>query len=119
MAKSRGNPANLGPNLAYATSLTVILPLSATLLSVEASYGSCSGTGILICDLGSVITDTTAVITVTVVPTGEGWLETSVEVRSTSREVDEWNNVDTLWLWISLPPPVEVRYDVYLPLIRR
>lgn len=83
---------NLGPNAAQGVTLQVALPASAIFGSVNSSQGSCSGSGQLYCDLGSIASAGSANVTVTVTPTVSGALEATAMVSSVSYDPVTTNN---------------------------
>ena len=66
--------ANAGPDTAQGVTLTNILPSSIILGSVTTSQGSCSGTSIIYCDLGSITTGSSVTVTISITPTTAGSL---------------------------------------------
>lgn len=107
---SAAEPAHLDSNLTYeivvrntgavdATDVMVIdtLPTGITLVSVSSPWGSCTGTGLLICKLGTLQgTFGAASITIVVTPHAEGTLTNTASVITTSSfDSDLSNNTVT------------------------
>lgn len=83
---------NNGPDTAGDVLVSDSLPASASLVSVNASQGSCSGTAPITCELGSLEEGATATVTLVVTADEEGILTNQAEVSSTTEDLDPDNN---------------------------
>ena len=83
---------SLGPNTAQGVTLVSTMPESAIFGSISTSQGSCSGTGVSYCDLGSIPAGSSVTVTVTVTPTVSGMLEATGTVSSISYDPVSTNN---------------------------
>ncbi len=83
---------NQGPNVAQGVTLTSMLPESVVQGSVQNSQGSCTGTGELYCDLGSVASGSYATITIATTPTVAGALQLMATTSSVSYDPVSSNN---------------------------
>ena len=80
-----------GSSLASNVRLTDTLPLNVSFKSVATTAGSCSGSGPVLCNLGSLAANTVVTITVVVTPTTTGTLTNSATL-SGSPDVNASNN---------------------------
>jgi uncharacterized repeat protein (TIGR01451 family) len=107
------NPGQLGTNLAYRIAVTnngpapatgvVIsdtLPATVSLVSANASQGTCSGTTTVNCSIGSLPTNGSAIVTVTVAPTATGQVTNTAEVTAAENDYDLTNNSSTIQTFI-------------------
>lgn len=103
------NPAVVGTNLSYrltvtnhgpapATNVTVAdsLPANATFVSASATQGTCSATAIGNCNLGTLASGASAVVTINVTPAVAGQLANTVSVGSAEADPDTGNNTATI-----------------------
>jgi uncharacterized repeat protein (TIGR01451 family) len=87
---------NLGPDIASETTVTNLLPANATFIAAVPSQGSCTFLGDqVICDLFNVDPGSAATVTITVVPTEEGFLTHVASVRATQIDFGDTNNAAT------------------------
>ena len=107
--------SNEGPDAATGVVLTDTLPMTATVVSVTPSQGSCTQQeGAITCDLG--VLDSTAQATVAVVVSAEGFdgIPNIAEVDANEHDPDLRNNFDVEYATI-----VAVAPRFYLPLMLR
>jgi uncharacterized repeat protein (TIGR01451 family) len=102
---------NSGPSTATGIMLTDTLPESVTFGSATPSQGSCSGTGTVICDLGTLTSSATATITIMVTPTARGTIVNTASV--TGNEPDPYMDDNTV------TEDTTVNLQIYLPLVCR
>src|SRR5262249_50257064 len=99
------NPGQAGVSLSYriiatnhgpksATNVTVgdTLPAGGTFVSATATPGNCNGSGPVICNLGNLDVDASAIVTVVVVPTSSGQITNSATVSASESDSDSTNN---------------------------
>jgi len=111
---------NAGPSAASGMVLTDTLSASVTLNSAMASQGTCSGTTVIVCNLGAMPAN--AVVTVTIVVTTPNVAATLLTLASaTADEPDPsyTNSGDTENTTVNPPIPPTDGSKVYLPLIMR
>lgn len=84
--------SNEGPDAAEGVTLVDTLPPTVTLGPVSASQGSCSGTSIVTCALGSLPAGSSATVTIGVVPTLEGMVTNSALVAGSTLDLDPLDN---------------------------
>ncbi len=84
--------ANFGPAAAEAATLRDTLPGSVDFASVSTSHGSCSGTQVVTCQLGTLPRDTTATVRIVVRPRALGNIANAVSVSSTTTDSFAGNN---------------------------
>lgn len=85
---------NEGPGLAAAVTVTDTLPASVTLLSADPSQGSCSGSALVSCSLGSIASGTSVTVSIRVRPTTPGIITNTATVSAIT-DTDLANNSDT------------------------
>ena len=98
--------ANSGP--AWATSVTVTDPVPAgvTFNSATASQGTCTNQGgTIICSLGTLDSNTTATVSISVTPTLVGALTNTVTVTASEPDTNPGNNAATNITTITVSPP--------------
>jgi len=93
---------NLGPDGATGVTLTDTPPASA---SATASQGTCSGTGPVSCDLGSLAIGASATVTITVTTTTEGVINNSASVSASETDPNMANNSTSESTTVNSPPP--------------
>jgi aldose sugar dehydrogenase len=71
---------NNGPTPATNVVLSDALPAGVTLNSANASQGSCTGTSMIVCSLGSISVGSSVVATISITPTAAGVLTNSMSV---------------------------------------
>jgi uncharacterized repeat protein (TIGR01451 family) len=89
--------ANAGGSAAGGVKLTDVLPLTASVVSVTASSGSCTGPTLVVltCDLGSMAAGGSATVTVVARFTTEGSVANTAAVASTTEDTNPANNLVT------------------------
>ena len=83
---------NLGPDAGSNVTVTNTLPATVTLVSANASIGSCSGTTTVTCVLGSVDSGTNISIGIVVTPTAPGEITNTATVTAAGTDPDGANN---------------------------
>ncbi|MEP6740948.1 MAG: choice-of-anchor V domain-containing protein, partial [bacterium] len=83
---------NNGPATATNVSLTDALPAGVTLNSSSSPTGPCSGTGPVICAIGSLPANTSAVATIVVTPNTQGQIVNSASANASETDNDNSNN---------------------------
>jgi hypothetical protein len=83
---------NLGSSDAQGVLLTTRLPDSLIYGGTTASQGSCSGNGVLYCDLGAIKNGSSATVTVTATPSTAGSIQINAEIDSQSYDPNTANN---------------------------
>jgi uncharacterized repeat protein (TIGR01451 family) len=99
------NPGQAGVNLSYriiatnhgpkpATNVTVTdtLPAGVAFVSATVTQGNCNGSGPVICSLGSLDVDSSAIVTVVVGPSSAGQITNSATVSGGDNDPDSTNN---------------------------
>jgi len=99
------NPGQAGVGLSYriiatnhgpkqATNVTVAdtLPAGVTFVSATATQGNCNGSAPVICNLGSLDVDSSATVTIVVVPGSAGQITNSATVSASESDSDSTNN---------------------------
>ena len=86
---------NLGPNSAQGVTLQAFLPGSVIFGSISTTQGSCNGSGVFYCDLGSIPSAGSATVTVTVTPSVSGAIQASAMVSSLSYDPVSTNNLSS------------------------
>jgi uncharacterized repeat protein (TIGR01451 family) len=84
--------SNAGPSSAASVVVTDILPVGATFVSALAGQGSCTGTGTVICDLGTIAANGTATVTLAVIPVVAGTAVNDSLVASAAVDPNPANN---------------------------
>jgi uncharacterized repeat protein (TIGR01451 family) len=87
--------ANLGEAAAQGAVLNITLPAAVIPGAISGNQGSCSGTSILYCDLGSIAAGGSVTISVAAVPTVSGVIAATAVVSSTSYDPAAANNQAT------------------------
>jgi uncharacterized repeat protein (TIGR01451 family) len=83
---------NLGPNASSNATVTDVLPAGVTLVSANASIGSCSGTTTITCTLGSIANGALVTISIVVTPTTAATVQNTVTVSAAGTDPDLTNN---------------------------
>ncbi|HKQ99768.1 MAG TPA: PQQ-dependent sugar dehydrogenase [Pyrinomonadaceae bacterium] len=83
---------NNGPATATSVSLTDNLPATVSFVSAATTQGSCAGTGPVICNLGSLASGASAVVTINVTPNTPGQITNTASVSATEADSDNSNN---------------------------
>jgi uncharacterized repeat protein (TIGR01451 family) len=86
---------NGGPSSATGVTVTDTLPGGVTFVSSTPSQGSCSGTGTVICNLGTLGNGASATVTIVVTPTAAGTLSNTASVTSSVADPNTGNNSST------------------------
>jgi uncharacterized repeat protein (TIGR01451 family) len=84
---------NNGPADAPGVTLADILPTTANFVSATSSQGTCTGTATVNCQLGSLANQTSATVTIVVVPTLAGSISNMVTVGGSVNDPNQANNV--------------------------
>jgi uncharacterized repeat protein (TIGR01451 family) len=84
--------ANNGPSSATAAVVTLTLPSNVSLIGVTSSQGGCAGTGTVTCELGPILDEGMATVTVTVRATSGGAAASDVTVASATSDPVAANN---------------------------
>lgn len=95
---------NSGPVRATGVTVTDPLPGGVTLVSADASQGSCSGTETVTCDVGALEKDQSARITLVVRPSRAGELVNTASVGATQPDPNLSNNSATARTAVVAPP---------------
>src|SRR6266511_910912 len=85
---------NNGPDIATDVELTDTLPGAVALVSATPSAGSCTGTSIIVCDLGSLANGASATVIIVVGPTAIGTLTNTASVSMAETDTNPSNNVE-------------------------
>ncbi len=83
---------NAGPNDAQGVMLTASLPGALIFGSATASQGSCTGSGVLYCDLGAIKNGANATVTITAMPSTAGTDQINAAIDSQSYDPNASNN---------------------------
>jgi uncharacterized repeat protein (TIGR01451 family) len=86
---------NNGPSTATGVTVSDPLPADVNLVSAVASQGSCSGTGTVVCNLGTLTNQGEAAVTIVVQTTIEGVLSNTASVVGSPLDPDPTNNSST------------------------
>jgi hypothetical protein len=87
--------------------VTDTLPTSAQLSKVDPSQGNCTGSTEIVCNLGLILANSTASISVSVIPTVDGVITNTAIVGSLGFDLYMGNNVDEAGTLVdSIPPNV-------------
>ena len=87
--------SNLGPSAAQDVTVSGVLPAGIIFGSIQASQGSCVGSGAFYCDLGAINSGSTATATITATPTDAATLQLTARLASVSYDPISTNNVST------------------------
>ena len=96
--------SNKGPDSASGVTVTDPLPGGTTFVSVEASQGTCSGTTLVTCSLGSLAKDAAATIVLVVKATVAGKPTNTAEVGPRQGDPAPNNNSDSESTTVNSPP---------------
>lgn len=94
-----------GTQTATGVVLTDVLPLGVNFVSAVASQGYCSGTAVVSCALGELVSGASATVQITLIPTATGLLSNSVSVTSIETDVNPVNNTANSGVIVSIPVP--------------
>ena len=84
--------ANLGPLSGAGVVAQVLLAPSTTFFSASTTTGTCSGTSLVTCNIGTVALGATPIITITVIPNSAGPISIVPTVTTTVTDPDPLNN---------------------------
>jgi uncharacterized repeat protein (TIGR01451 family) len=87
---------NTGPAPATNVNLTDTLPTGVNFVSVSTSQGVCSGSGPVNCALGNIAVNSTAIVTIVVVPTTPGQISNTANATASETDFDLTNNSATI-----------------------
>ncbi len=110
--------SNSGPHAATGVTITDNLPTSASLVSATSSSGSCSGSTVVICHLGTINSGANATVSIVVHPSSVGALGSSITLTSAVLDPNtNDNHASTLTSVVAAPtpPPPPGFLEVYLP----
>ena len=96
---------NSGPSTATNVTVTDTLPGTTTYVSATPTQGSCSGTGTVTCNLGSLGNGASAMVTITVTPNAAGTIYNSAGVTLTENDPNTANNTTPAIPTTVNPPP--------------
>ncbi|PYU31261.1 MAG: hypothetical protein DMG28_15825 [Acidobacteria bacterium] len=94
---------NNGPDSATGVTVSDPLPPSATFVSDTPSQGSCTGTSIVVCNLGTLANAARATITIVVRPTSTGTITNTASVTANEVDPNPANNTATQVTTVSGP----------------
>ncbi len=100
------NVSNAGPSVATGTVLSNSLPPGVTLVSAQPSQGSCSGTVVLSCSLGTLAVGGNASVVIQVIPNAAGSLTDTASVTSTVTDPNTANNSASVTVNAVAAPPM-------------
>ncbi|HKU76949.1 MAG TPA: PQQ-dependent sugar dehydrogenase [Pyrinomonadaceae bacterium] len=83
---------NDGPSPATNVTVTDTLPAGVAFVSATATQGNCNGSGPVICNLGNLDVDGSAIVTIVVVPSSPGQITNSATVSAVETDSDTTNN---------------------------
>ncbi len=87
---------NNGPAAATNVSLTDNLPAGVTNVSASSTVGTCNGTGPVICAIGSLPLNASAIVTIAATPTTPGQLINSATASASETDYDTSNNTASI-----------------------
>jgi len=111
---------NQGPGGATGVAVVDTLPSGVTFVSSVSSQGTCTGTSVVSCDVGSLAVDDSVTVTIKVVPNAAGTIVSVAEVYGNEADPDSTNNVSRDSTVVVSPPtgirplPVPVARTVWL-----
>src|SRR6185503_13903203 len=88
--------------------LTDVLPASVSLVSANATQGSCSGTTTVTCNLGTVAQASPVTVTIVVTPTSDGTISNTASVSLTETDPNQADNHDTETTNVFIPPAIRL-----------
>ena len=98
---------NLGPILATAVTVTNLLPPGVTFVSAISSQGSCANLGgKVVCNLGLLITNDVAKVSIVVAPNSPGTITNAASVRGAEPDSNRANNTVSVVTRVIPPPPI-------------
>ncbi len=108
---------NSGPVIATGVTLSDTLPANVNVRVLNPSQGSCEGTNVIVCALGTLIPGSKATVNIVVTPMQEGTLNNSVIVKALQPELNTANNTATQATTVA--PALPPRSNLYLPSVFR
>jgi uncharacterized repeat protein (TIGR01451 family) len=93
--------ANAGPDDATGVVVTDPLPAGLLLLSVAATQGDCTGTGTIVCNLGTIANGASAEVTLTVQAQQTGTIDNQATVTADTADMNDSNNSDDTAITVS------------------
>lgn len=102
---------NNGPALATNVSMSDTLPPGVSFVSATPTQGSCNGSGPVICALGNLAVDSTAVITIVVTPSATGSIINTATTSAGETDFDTSNNSATITTFIQPFAPAPTMLD--------
>jgi uncharacterized repeat protein (TIGR01451 family) len=105
---------NNGPSPGTNVSMTDTLPGGVNFVSATPTQGSCSGTGTVICNLGSMANGAQAVINIVVTPQSPGQLTNTASVSATEMDPDTSDNSVTIQTNVNAPASGPSMLDPHL-----
>jgi uncharacterized repeat protein (TIGR01451 family) len=102
---------NHGPKPATNVTVTDTLPAGVSFVSATATQGNCNGSGPVICNLGSLDVDSSAIVTIVVVPSSAGQITNSATVSGSENDSDPTNNTAAVTTIIQPPAPTPTMLD--------
>jgi uncharacterized repeat protein (TIGR01451 family) len=107
---------NPGPAAATGVKLTATLSPDVSFVSTSSSTGTCSGTGPVACDLGSLAAGASATVTITVKPEHvRARVTSTAQLTATEQDPNAGNNSVTVTNAVALPPPVPGKTENVAP----
>ncbi len=83
---------NHGPKEATNVTVTDTFPAGVAFVSATATQGNCNGSGPVICNLGALEVDSSAIVTIVIVPSSAGQITNSATVSASETDSDSTNN---------------------------
>ena len=106
---------NAGPGVAFATTVTDVLPAGTTFVSATPSQGSCSGTTTVVCALGTLAPASSATIALVVtLPATQGQVVNTATVSAVNVDTNGANNASTNALAVVAHIPSLSQYGLML-----
>jgi len=96
---------NNGPDPSTNTTVNDTLAPGLSFVSASATQGSCSGTGIVSCSLGTINASANATVTLVVTPSAAGTINNTAHVTGSVSDSIGSNNSATAGTVVSAPPP--------------
>src|SRR5262249_23716097 len=105
-----------GAATATGVKLTDTLSPDVSFVSASSSQGTCSGTGPVACDIGSLAPGASATVTITVKPEHvRAQVTNTAQLTATEQAPSPGNNSATVVNAVALPPPVPGKADNVAP----
>jgi uncharacterized repeat protein (TIGR01451 family) len=96
---------NSGPNAALGMVMTDALPAGVVFVAANPTQGTCSGSGTVTCDIGTLASGSSAAITISVTPITAGVLTNTAGVGSNIADLNTTNNSATATTIVLAPSP--------------